>query len=264
MNTPGHPLIRLAAPAATLWLFYWVLLVHSARSPDATSPGLSAAEFQRLLEQSRELLHAHQYKGALDLVLRLHHADPGNQLHLFDLATIYGNLGRPEDEARYWEMFFERAPLPIEACPQIGLAYQKQSKIDEALHAFERCLALDSTNADSLFFLAHALERKGDFTRAVDLYKRGLTIAPNYIDLRIGLARVALRQGHSKEARDMSLQVLQRSVDNVDALLVAGLASWRTGDRAAARAHLERGARIAPGDADFQVALRDLAREEHR
>jgi tetratricopeptide (TPR) repeat protein len=264
MSTPNHPLIRLALPSLTLWLFHWVLFVHPTRSPETTAAKLTAEESRRLLEQSRELLHAHRYKEALNVVLQLHDADPRNHVYLFDLATIFGNLGRPDEEVRYWEMFFDRAPLPIEACPQIGLAYQKQSRIDEAVHALERCLTLDSTNSDSLFFLAHALERKGDFTRAADLYKRGLTIAPNYLDLRIGLARVELHQGHPKEAREMSLQVLQRSADNADALLVAGLASWRSGDRAAARAHLERGARLAPNDPDFQTALKDLAREERQ
>jgi len=198
------------------------------------------------------------------VLLRLHQADPANPTYLNDLATTYGKLGRTSEEVRYWEMFFERAPLPIEACPQIGLAYQKLARTDEAVHAFERCLALDSANSDSLFYLAHAHERKGEFTRAADLYKRGLVIAPDYLDLRIGLARVELNLGQPQLAREMSLQVLRQFAGNSDALLVAGLACWRSGDRAAARGYLEKGAKLSGNSSDFQVALAGLSQDEHR
>ena len=114
------------------------------------------------------------------------------------------------------------------------------------------------------FFLAHALEHKGEFARAADLYQRGAVIAPNYIDLRIGLARVELHLGQTKEARQMSLQVLHQFGDNADALLVAGLASWRSGDRDAARVYLEKGAKLARNDSDFQIALARLAEEKPR
>jgi tetratricopeptide (TPR) repeat protein len=264
METPSHPLVRLALPSLVLYLFYWMLLVHPAREPGAASAKMSAEESRRLVERSTNLLRANRYKDALDVVLRLHQADPNNHVYLSDLAAIYGNLNRFDEEARYWEMFFERAPLPIEACPQIGAAYQKQSKMKEAVNAFERCLALEPGNSDSLFYLAHALERQGDYARAASLYKRGLASSPDYADLRIGLARTELRQGRPDEARKMSVQVLQRSADNVDALLVAGLASWRTGDRAAARSYLEKGAKLSHNDSDFQTALARLNQEDRR
>ncbi len=263
MEVPSHPLVRLALPTIVLWLFHWVLFVHPAGVP-SHSAKLTGEESRDLLDRSTKLLHAQRYKEGIDLIFRLHQADPDNHVYIGEIATAYGNLGRPAEEARYWEMYFEHAPLPIEACPQIGLAYQKQGKIGETVRAFERCLALDSTNADSLFFLAHALERKGDFERAASLYKKGLSVAPNYLDLSIGLARAELHQGRPKEARDMSLKILKGSADNVDALLVAGLASWRSGDRAAAKVYLEKGARLAHNDSDFQTALSNIAQEERR
>jgi hypothetical protein len=47
----------------------------------------------------------------------------------------------------------------------------------------------------------------------------------------------------------------------VDALLVAGLASWRAGDRQTARNYLEKGSQLAPGYADFRTALETMAKE---
>jgi cytochrome c-type biogenesis protein CcmH/NrfG len=88
-----------------------------------------------------------------------------------------------------------------------------------------------------------------------------LVAAPDYVDLQVGLARTDLHLGKSKEARQAAEQVLAREPSNVDALLVAGLASWHAGDRQTARDYLEKGSRLAPADADFRTALESMAKE---
>src|SRR5580698_4161655 len=123
MESRPNPLFRLILPSLALWLFHWILFVHPPGQSGPAASGLTPEQIRKLREQSSEYLNAHQYSEALNALLRLHNADPENHTYLSNLATTYGRLGRADEEVRYWEMFFERAPLPIEACPQIGLAY---------------------------------------------------------------------------------------------------------------------------------------------
>jgi len=252
---------RVGLPSLALPVFYWALFVPPGSGSGVGTPGPKLEQLRLLRTDSESLIHAGKFEQALEPALQLTAAEPGNHSYLRNLAQIYNGLGRFADEARTWELFEESAPVPIEACPQIGIAYLKQARVEEALRALEHCYELDKENADSIFYLALTWERKGDSQRAAELYRKGLAVAPDYVDLQVGLARTDLHLGKSKEARQAAEQVLTREPSNVDALLVAGLASWRTGDRQTARDYLEKGARLAPADADFSTALASIAKE---
>ena len=161
-----------------------------------------------------------------------------------------------------WELFLERSPAPIEGCPQIAEAYRKQGMAVKSINALERCLAIDPTNPDSIFNLAHALERNGEIEKSAALYARGFSAAPNYWDLGVGLARARLRQGRVAEARRIAGQIVGQAPENVDGLLVLGLACRRRGDRPRARSYLEKGAHLSDRYADFHLALGQMAEED--
>jgi tetratricopeptide (TPR) repeat protein len=263
MPTSEHPLKRVGLPSLALAVFYWTLFVPP-ESGSASAAARTPDQMRSLMEHTRNLIGAKKFEQALEPALQLAAAEPGNHSYLRYVAQAYQGLQRYEDEARAWEMFQEHAPLPIEACPQVGIAYLNQSKAEQAFKALEHCYQLDHENVDSIFYLALSLERKGQAARAAKLYREGLRMAPGYTDLEIGLARATLHLGQAAQARQAVEKVLARQPSNVDALLVAGLAAWRTGDRAAARAHLEKGIKLSPGYTDFRTALDGIAREEAR
>src|SRR5262249_28768929 len=155
----------------------------------------NAKETRRLLAEARDLQMAQRFQEAMVHLSRLYAMNPENHLYIQQLAEIHHRLGDYRQEAQMWEQFLIHSPLPIEGCPQIGLAYQSQGLRKEAFHAFERCLAIDEQNCDSLFFFGHALEKEGQTARAAALYRRGLKTSPLYPDLILGLARIQAQQG---------------------------------------------------------------------
>ncbi len=260
MQRTRSTLIAVGLPALLLLLYLAPSLKPAARISAASS--LTPSQSSELWKGSSSLLQQGRYTEALADVMKLHEAYPGNHLYLERAAELYGRLGQQEKEAEFWEKYFDRAPNPLTACPQIGQAYWKQEKRAQAISAFERCLALDPDNSDSIFFLAHALETSGQTDRAAELYVRGMKLAPGYSDLQIGLARVRLRQGKLAAAKIAVMGVLRRSPRNVDALLAAGLIEARLGDLAEAKQHLERGASLSDGYLDFHAALAEIAEKE--
>lgn len=243
-------------------LFYVVAVYqpwpHTTSSLSSTTP----EESSKLWEECNSLFRAGKYQQALPGVLKLHQHYPGNHIYIEMAAEIYDHLGRYDREADFWEQYFDRAPNPVAACPQIGQAYLKQGKQKEGISAFERCLARDPENSDSIFFLAHALELSGQTDRAGELYQRGVNIAPEYTDLQLGLARTRLRQGKDAEAKQIALKALSKSPRNVDALLVAGLSYAQENNPAEARQYLEEGVKLADDDLDFHFAIAHLDEEE--
>lgn len=253
-------LARTLPPAIVLFLFLDTLVnPNIPRLGTTTAPAqegrLSLEESRALLDQSRKLVLAGKYQQALAPALKLYNAYPENYLYSKTLAQIDHQLGRYREESDYWEKFFQYAPLPLEGCPDIGQSYWAQKLYDKAIGAYERCLSFDPEMSDSLFFLAHALEMRGNQKRAGDLYRQVLLRDPKSMDCRIGLARVEMRQGQLAEARKRILGALADSPDNLDALLTAGLVFWRLGDTARAKRYLTQGAGLSNGYADYYLIL---------
>ncbi len=261
----NHRYVRVLLPSLVIGIYYWSLMgrvsVQDVAKPEYSM--IAPDESRNLLEQSTTLWREGKYEESMSVTLKLHQAYPQNHIYLERLASIYAKLGHHKAETQMWEKFLQYAPIPVEACPQIGQAYQKQGLTEEALDAFRRCLAQDEQNTDSIFFLAQALELSKRFDEAAEMYKRGTALAPEYYDLRVGLARVRLHQGDYSKAMEIAGKVLEESQTNVDAMLVLGLTNWRTGDRVQAKKYLQQGIELAEGYADFYVALGGIAEQEN-
>jgi len=248
-----------------LALFGWVLFRMPLPPFLAKMPGAAPdAEESRALREEATALRRHgKWERALRVERRLHDAYPGDPTYMAELGEIYDHLGRFAEEAAIWAEFFDHSPTPLEGCPQAGQAYEKLGRQREAIAVFERCLSFQPDLPDSLFYLAHAFERDGNIGRAAELYEHGWKLFPANGDLATGLARMRLRQGQPEEARRLAGDVLRAAGGkNSDALLVAGLAARRLGDRAAALDYLRRGAALAPRDEDFKTTLAQMAAED--
>ncbi|HEY1338876.1 MAG TPA: tetratricopeptide repeat protein [Bryobacteraceae bacterium] len=259
---------RLFPPAFVLFLFVDLLMNPNIPRLGSTTVSageagkLSANASRELLERTRKLVREGKDQQALEPALKLYNAWPENYLYIRTLAEIYQRLDRPKEEAEFWEKFLQYAPLPDEACPDIGKAYWRQKRWDEAINAYQRCLSIDPDVIDSIFFLAHAYELRGNYDRAGAIYREGVAKRPHNSDCRIGLARVEMRTGRVSAAKKRILEVLADSPNNVDALLVAGIVYYLEGDNKRAREYLLQGSARTNGYADYYVMLGRVAESE--
>ncbi len=242
------PALRLALAAATLATFWFALFVSTAVN---TGPLVD----DTLLAASRDAFVRERWQDALEPTKAVVERFPGQHVYLARLAEIYHRLGRSEDEAATWELFMDRAPLPADACPQVGHAYRRIGQPAKALSAFERCFASDSTSAELAFFVGLANEWLAKFDPAQEYYERALTLATSHDDSEVGLARLLLHRNQLPAALQRALAVLRRVPTHADALLIAGLAEQRAGHRREARAHLENAAALSEGYFDVHLAL---------
>ncbi|HZR81664.1 MAG TPA: tetratricopeptide repeat protein [Candidatus Binatia bacterium] len=257
---------QIVASLAVLALYYWSLFLHPVTlEAVAPEPGsLTVEESRELLDESRTLLREREFARANEITLRLHEAYPQNHVYLLQLAAIARELRDPTKEAEYLEKFVLASPTPIEACPRIGQAYAEAGRDAESLRAFERCLAFDPKDPDSLLWLARAYEGEGRFAEAEELYRRGLDVSPTYADLRIGIGRAHLRLRKLALAREDLAEIQKRWPDNTDGLLLGALVLRADGRLEEAKRLLERGVEKSPEYPDFYVVLGSIAELENR
>jgi len=256
---------NLALHCLVLAAFFAVIYKIPTPTPAGSAgdgSALSAEESRELWEQAQAHDRADEHEQAVELLERLHADYPGNHTYVRRLAASYHELGRTEDEIRYWEKYMDLAPKPMSACVKLGKAYQKLGQKDEAIALYERCLEIDAANPEVLFFLGHAHERARRLEEAERAYARGHDLYPDYSDLKLGLARVFLRTDRETAARELGLEVLARNPDNVDALLVVGLAYRAFGDLERAKEHLNRGVELKDSYTDFHQVLARIAEKE--
>jgi tetratricopeptide (TPR) repeat protein len=255
-----------SASIVVLAVFYGALFGAPASRVEAAHPTSTPTvdTYRQLVERSTALVREGRDQEAFGVLRQLSEASPNDHVYVRQLAGVAQRLGRLEDEARYLERFVRMSPAPMEACPRLGEVYWKQGLAAQSVDAYERCLAFDEEDPDALFFAARAYEWAGRDNDARRLYERGVQLSPEYLDMALGLARLQLREGKTALARTTAVRVLEHDGANVDALLIAGLACQREGNRADARKYLERGVQLKDTYADFHLALGILAEDEQQ
>jgi tetratricopeptide (TPR) repeat protein len=251
------PFLRFSVPAAILYIFYYMLVVNPPIEEDGHK-GLSPEDVRILRYKGAALMDSKNFDEAEEIYVKLHTEFNDNAFYTAALAQIRHSQDRFDDEAALWEEYMQHSPTPVEGCPQIGVAYRSAGKSDKALEALKHCWEYEPTNSDMILFYALELEHQGNKKLARELYAKGHLGSPRYSDITVGLARTELSMGRSAEARKLILEALERSPDNVDALLAAGIIMSRSGDRAAARRYLQHGVELSPNYDEMRIALAAL------
>ncbi len=255
------PVIRLASALLAGGLAF---LAFTGFPPPGIGPDVArqVEATRQMTAAARTNIERGEFALALPPAEKLHKLYPENHIYIEQLATVYNGLHRFHDEGEMWEQFLLHAPVPIEGCPQVGVAWRKDGQTSKALDSLKRCLAIEPNNPDVLYQLGYTSEHADPATSA-SYYREGLKHQPTNPDLILGLGRIGLNQGRAREATADASRVLSRNPDNPDAMLLSGLALSRLDRLAEARQILERGASQYPAYVDILLALANLAERRH-
>jgi DNA-binding response OmpR family regulator len=116
----------------------------------------------------------------------------------------------PADLLRRVESLLNRAPAvsptsEAAARQQLkeGVVALKQERVDDAIAAFSRGLAIDQFNDLLHYYLALAYEKKGMVFHAIDHYERAVHITPDFYDAITALATLYQKQQFWRKAVEM-------------------------------------------------------------
>ena len=155
------------------------------------------------------------------------------------------------DKIAFWQDCTNKACSDVRAFHNLGNAYLKRDRLDDAAKSYKKALTIDSDYVKSLVGLGHVLREKGDITEAISVHERAIKMAPkngssynhlgaDYIKLgQIDSAFVALKKAVALTPYDY------RAFSNL------GLAYARTGNVLKAISMYEQAITIRP---DFAPA----------
>ncbi|PYQ11502.1 MAG: hypothetical protein DMH00_08075 [Acidobacteria bacterium] len=149
--------------------------------------------------------------------------------------------------------------LPGEASRFVneGVAEYRQGRYHDAAASFEKARNLVPADPRVSGLLGTSLLQAKRYTPAQAEFRRILTIHPDAVEPRLGLARIGIRLGDYEMATPLFREVLQRDPDNLQALYNLGMLRYRAGDYAESRDLLSRLIILKPDlpDAHYTLGL---------
>ncbi len=137
---------------------------------------------------------------------------------------------------------------------ELGAAYERASKHQQAIAAFREVLRREPGDRDALVKLTGSLVATGDLDGAAEV----ISACPNDVECLVNRANVLMRENRPQDAAPYLKRALDADPENLEAWNLTGLLSLRTGDTATAERAFREAIRIEPDYADAHNNLGGL------
>ena len=141
----------------------------------------------------------------------------------------------PKDMVPHWETL------------QHAINLRGQGRLNEALPILEACVAEVDGDIFARSVLASAYLQRGEYDRALEVYRRAVELEPNDEGLLLGIASVRLALGELDESEQAIQQALAIQPQSAQAWVMRGRISARRQDEQEALGHFERAIELDPG-----------------
>ena len=205
----------------------------------------AAQEFDTLVARAIQLHEAGDVLGAIDAygaALRIQPEHPGVRSNL---GAAYVKLGKFDEAIEQYQAALRTDPSNVTVRFNLGLAYYKAARLPEATTEFEAIVAASPENTKAVLLLADALLQSGRFQQVVDLLAArdeqfGDDLAFGYV-----LGTALLRTGQPDRAQ-VYLDRIFKAGESAEAHLLMGTALLETRNYPGAVEELRKGLALNP------------------
>lgn len=157
-----------------------------------------------------------------------------------------------QQPAKIYENTLEHNPGSFRAATNLGVEYFRRGDLGGAEMQYRRALSIKPDYAVAHNNLGALFEAQGSLGGAVDEYEQAVRADPAYILARTNLAAVLIDLGRVDQAIDVLNGALERDRFNDKVWKLLGVAFFRKGNIAQARAALQRGWELNPDEMTYK------------
>ena len=128
----------------------------------------------------------------------------------FDYANLLGNMGKNEEAIEQYKEYLTAFPDDADAYRNLGLVYKKIDNNELALFNFEKSYSKDSSNNDTKKELALCYHKKADYVNALKYYDMALKAEPENYELLVNKALTLHAMGNYVSAIEIYKTLLDK------------------------------------------------------
>lgn len=170
---------------------------------------MTSADFQRRLNEARQLLLAQQFAQALSRYEKLVRVFPSQAVIWFEYGNAASRLGQLETARQAWDKAMALEPRNAELILQIGHQYQSLRKPERARACFAQAGAADSRAINPRISLAVLLEQQHRLQEARAAVEECLAIDPRDEQAHYLSAVLDRRENRLEEAERRLRELIQ-------------------------------------------------------
>jgi tetratricopeptide (TPR) repeat protein len=125
---------------------------------------------------------------------------PGVTLAHNNLGAAYDKLGRTEDAIREYEKAAQIAPNYASPYNNLGTIYERQGRTEDALEAYRAAIRVDPEYAEAHYNMGKLYDKYGRFDDSIKEYLRAIQADPDYAEAHNNLAIAYAALGRIEDA----------------------------------------------------------------
>jgi len=165
-----------------------------------------------------------------------------------------------KDNATLYASMVNSAPNSSKAHYNLGNVLLEMNEYDNAIQQFERALVAAPWEAGPALGLGIAYEKKGDYARGIEQYRKAIEIEPDFLKAHNNLCRLLLIAGHFDDALAACRRGLRYRPADSNLLHGLGVSLVGSGDLEKGLAVTRRAAALASSNQHLQTFLARLER----
>ena len=160
------------------------------------------------------------------------------------------------DDLTLWTDTVKKSPDSFIAVNNLGEAYAKRGRIDEAIELYKAAAGMSHGAAVSNINLGIAYYNLGRYDDSIDSYLAALKMNPRFISARLNLGGAYMKKGLFAEAEAEFKEVIKISPDLAEGYNSLGIVYKELGRPAAAAAEFKRAASLgAGGESSYNLGV---------
>jgi tetratricopeptide (TPR) repeat protein len=171
-------------------------------------------DLREKFEWAQKALSFYDFEEAEKIAWEIREARPDLASAYLLLGNIYTNTKRHQEAVHAYQQAVELESDSIEALNNLGIAYKKIGKLGNALEVFEKAHTLSPERPDITYNLANCRKELGDLKGAEILYRRTLEGDPGFLMAYNNLGNLLHHQGKTDEAIRIFREGLERDPNN--------------------------------------------------